>query len=143
MTEPKCPVCGRKMKLNSYPVKGMYGAKYRCCEWSSPARMGGTREEAERHARIAALKRKLKKPLTLDEVRHHCEMPYASPVWLETREAAFWIYANVNDDEMIKGALATIKDDWLTSNMVYGVRWRCWRSRPTDEERAAAEWEDK
>lgn len=30
-------------------------------------------------------------------------------------------------------------DDWKTS---YGLNWRCWTSRPTDEQREAVQWQE-
>ena len=30
-------------------------------------------------------------------------------------------------------------DDWRAS---YGIKWRCWTARPTDEQREAVKWDD-
>lgn len=83
------------------------------------------------------------KPLTLEEVKQHCEQLHAAPLFFENRKTCCWVYANMDDDELLKGEIASIKDDWLTyERMVYGVNWRCWATRPTEEERAAAPWEE-
>lgn len=136
MREPKCPICSRDMLLITYPVKLMYGAKYRCCGWTSPAKMGGTKEEAIKHARAAAMKRKLQKPLTLDEIAK------AGVVWLEDNDKEDIIPAIVGyviDHEIV---LHSVHCSFVSYLDEYGIRWRAWASDPTIEEREAAPWEE-
>jgi len=36
-------------------------------------------------------------------------------------------------------SVKTYLDDWRAS---YGMKWRCWTARPTDEQREAAKWDE-
>lgn len=89
---------------------------------------------------------RLQKPLTLDEVKKE------RAVWLEMRN---W---NEKTDIMpmlvlygVNGVCyrAVYRDtDWMDERTLdldydgYGVDWICWARKPTDEERAAAKWEE-
>lgn len=80
---------------------------------------------------------KLQKPMPLEEVRREIS------VWLEVK----------NEDLKLQIVEMTKRSGGVVyrlagSNELYGVLydtynkdWRCWESRPTDEERSAAEWE--
>ena len=77
------------------------------------------------------------KPLTLEEVKEK------KAVWIEGEELypallccrSYRYYSefctNVDEDEGLT----------LLDNDLYGMEWRCWAEKPTDEERKAAEWE--
>ena len=73
----------------------------------------------------------MQRPLTHKEAEDRLNS--GDPVWHEERDDLYckshWI------------APDGINNGWLDSNM-YGFSWRCWASRPTEEERAAAPWED-
>ena len=91
-----------------------------------------------------ALGKTKQKPLTLEEVKD------AGIVFIEyqyTKElrTAFVVKRGNNRDFNViaaKGS-STLRDCTLTqmSNSLFGKIWRAWASRPTDEERSAAEWE--
>ena len=42
--------------------------------------------------------------------------------------------------EMSEGSLLTVSDFWMLEDD-YGKRFRCWTSRPTDEQREATQWQ--
>lgn len=98
--------------------------------------------EAERITGKTAFRRfqPMQKPLTLEEA---IEAEY---VWMQSRVTTQSGYVRVvlyeNKYERVCAYRAgdnepdMIRADW------YGIIWRCWRTRPTDEERAAAKWED-
>lgn len=71
------------------------------------------------------------KPMTHKEAEDMLNA--GNPVWHEEREDLYckshWIISD------------GINNGWLDTNM-YGFAWRCWASKPTDEERAAAPWEE-
>ena len=77
------------------------------------------------------------KPLTLEEVKEK------KAVWIEGEELypallccrSYRYYSefctNVDEDEGLT----------LLDNDLYGMEWRCWAEKPTEEERKAAKWE--
>ena len=85
--------------------------------------------------------KELQKPLTLEEVKEK------KAVWVETK---------IEDEDLYPALLCgrsykyfsefctnVGKDEGfvLRDNDEYGVAWRCWTEKPTEEEREAAEWE--
>lgn len=77
------------------------------------------------------------KPLTLAEVLDGLKKGHVFYIedseevtntgWDENGAVDYWLNTDINKDLM---------------NAAYGVSWRCWASKPTEEERKAAEWED-
>lgn len=162
--KPLCPYCGpwngypdgveMEMSVTHCPTKqkaGGYAYEYdvifhckTCGSMSPGSGWKGSKKVAEEAARAAALRRfaPMQKPLTLDEI-------YAS-----------------NDALLMefKGEPAGIHDEWVLYSHTedetcrfwifgqycgkehninrYGKTWRCWRTRPTDDERRAAAWEE-
>ena len=73
------------------------------------------------------------KPLTIEEVKAEPDV-----VWVEWPPGGLWpcVIAEVEDDHCYF-------TDGETERMLrYGIGWRCWANRPTEEERQAAKWED-
>lgn len=76
----------------------------------------------------------MRKPLTLNQVNIYEEI-----VWIEFRNfpQAYGWRAGVDD------AMRWVRRVYRQmSNPVYGVHYRLWACRPTDEEREAAPWEE-
>ena len=83
----------------------------------------------------------LQKPMTEKELRALIDAGEDVAVYCEAKggERA---YANILCDGcIIEPYGMKIKADMLDYRR-YGIGWRAWASRPTDEERAAAPWED-
>ena len=77
--------------------------------------------------------RQPQKPLTVEEVKAEPDV-----VWVEWPLGGRWpcVIAEVEDDHCYF-------TDGETERMLrYGIGWRCWANRPTEEERQAAKWED-
>lgn len=144
---PKCPM-GHEMELIQVAAGGWRYVCTRCatsfrakkstsCGWLSPIK--STKERAY----DAATMRPLQKPLTRDEVVQVIN----APVWMEFRNE----FAAVNNAWALR-LQAWDESYYLVGNEIngvinprvdkYGQSWRCWASHPTDEERAAASWED-
>lgn len=106
-------------------------------------------------ARVAELEKPLE-PMTLEEV-FAVSRDEGNIVWLEYRdEAAVRCgYNGYYEPQHImeysafggyKGAVTFYPPGAETEKTpdpaVYGIGWRCWSRRPTDEERKAAEWDE-
>jgi len=84
---------------------------------------------------IILLKAQESRVLTVDEVRTWVYMPRIDrePIWVEIKNGvSAWIVSDEYYDMPI--------DENLSSDL-YGNIWRCWTSRPTDEQRQAVKWE--
>ena len=145
--KPMCPFCGREILV---PVFWDYFNKtwLACCRcnecdarWHTGYFAGATKEEAAEKACVASMHRPLQKPLTIQEL-----------VALIAAGEDIAVYCEAKGDDH---AYATIfcngKCIDLTGDMIdacdlvffrYNISWRAWAQRPTDEERAAAPWED-
>ena len=133
MSKVLCPYCGSEMKLEeSLPFSGVYA--YVCeCGAVSPSECG--KEEAY----AAAIRRPLQKPLTAKQA-------------VECREPC--IYLELIDDPSIYAAnfqlwhakgvyIASLFGSTITCNPSdYGKDLRCWATKPSEEERSAARWEE-
>ena len=86
--------------------------------------------------RIRKLRRfmPLQKPLTLEEVQ---AIQDGEPVFIE-RYDGNWAWALFGSEGGTEYPGLHYKPIWNG----YGLSWRCWRTRPTDEERQAAGWEE-
>lgn len=73
--------------------------------------------------------------MTVDEVRMWISVPRIDrePIWVEIENSVnAWIVSDEYWDMQI---------DVNLSSDLYGKKWRCWTSRPTDEQREATTWE--
>lgn len=98
---------------------------------------------------IKALQAQEPMVMTLDEV---AALPDGSIVWLEDNDKPDVIVGllrdvllTANDHIVVAIHFATVRNQLLevVTAMAddYGIRWRCWTSRPTDEQREAIPWE--
>ena len=97
--------------------------------------------------------------LLVSALRDAMDRPMQKPLTLEEANRASWVYFEEKDNGPIKHDIwpcviwsrgpgySFVDIDHLYRKMIYfktddyGVVWRCWASRPTDEERSAAAWE--
>lgn len=151
-----CPYCGAKMLLKNeiFNLQATDGNRarywYRCrnegCECDSP-----TRETAE-EAYKAAMRRwqEPNRVLTLDEVLEIACDDYNTEqetvMYLEYRED-YEGYAIVTDLETdgskILLEFSGIGGGVKQNEKDYGSLWRCWRRKPTKNERENTPWEDE
>ena len=135
-SEPKCPYCGRGMLPEYTPPEDHYYRCLYCKGVQSPAR------STPFEAFTAANSRHIQKnPLTLEEMFEligsgkpfatHCES-FEDPITYVN----LWI-----DNKVIEPIGKSISIDKILWD-AYGKTWRCWATKPTDEERAAAQWEE-
>lgn len=151
---PRCPM-GHEMALIQVAAGGWRYGCIRCatsfkarkstsCGWLSPIK--STKELA----REAAMKRPLHKPIPLDDI---LDSPFQIPCWIERKKNGMVrLVADVLDrsdyDRFFGQVDANMLEQGLVDRMTryradnYGKTWRCWATRPTDEERAAAKWEE-
>ena len=145
--KPTCPYCGSPMYKRIIPfVDGAWGGKYDCgnskCGISSPYVESYNQNECRKLAYEAALKRPLQKPIPpLEIFQNH----YQIPCWLE-RRGEIRISPEVLDKDSV-GYFGKIDSRiWIDYKKMkpeeYGKTWRCWRTRPTNEELEAAAWEE-
>lgn len=131
-TLPKCPYCGADMILDGL---GMVYC-YECENCGASAPWDDTPEKAYEKA----IRRPLQKPLTLEE-----SIVKDRVVWLEHRE----LYGSTPCACVLSDTSQVVHIFRLGNALAgfvtvrkYGETWRCWATKPTDEERAAAKWED-
>ena len=112
-----------------------YGDKWSECEYSGHGCIDALLEDT-----IALLKAQEPRVMTIDELR---KLQQQDVVWLE----------DADKEAIIPGIVITaLKKEWqfmtftgysglfCVSCVDYGKRWRCWTSRPTDEQREAIPW---
>ena len=137
-----CPWCGTEMEIKTvehhgadsflYPEEGrkpLWNAWTNClnynCEAEGPIVVEfESEQEAIKAARAAALRRYTPplKPMTLEEATERRSVWYEK-IGFEPREIREYGLGLTPPREN------------------YGVTWRCWLHKPTDEERNAVEWE--
>lgn len=95
-----------------------------------------TRECMEK-AYTDALCRPLQKPLELHEASDR-----RTPVWMEGRNGMLEMadVVNVSDAQRFAVFFFGQRNHVVLSEVGYGETWRCWATKPTDEERQAAAW---
>lgn len=82
---------------------------------------------------LALLKAQMPRVMTPEEVTHSEDW-----LWYESRDLyQGWVKMNDCDDEWIDWEDCTV--DRLG---FYGSQWRCWTSRPTEEQRKAVKWDE-
>ena len=96
---------------------------------------------------IDLLKEKEPRVLTLDEVIGHYSLPHIfvddlseQEDYLEDIQPLYFDFP-VDDPWAVHwrnySSVRKYIDDWKPS---YGVKWRCWTAKPTDEQRKAVQW---
>lgn len=155
---PRCPYCGAEMRLedNEDVIFGLFADEekmywYQCntpsCGIHSPA--NHTKEGAYK----AAMKRRQEpnRVLTLEEVFVIASSDYNTPeqetvLWLERRveEGGYATIPNIfAEDGKIVAEFSGIGFEVALITEGYGKHWRCWRRKPTKNERETAPWEDE
>ena len=139
--EPKCPYCGKIMHpyrnggANDPDVPPYwYGCTDEKCFSTSP--LAKTWEDALEFA----TRRPLQKPLPFHEFLDligpgHEVVTFCEGKGADRTDASIWISGQVID------AIGIESIDHIAFE-AYGKTWRAWAARPTDEERAAAPWEE-
>lgn len=143
---PKCPI-GHEMELIQVAAGGWRYGCIRCatsfkarkstsCGWLSPIK--STKERAYK----AAIMRPLQKPIPPSEIFYQS---YQVPCWLERRNENR-VSPEVLDKDSV-GWFGKIESRiWIDYKKMkpeeYGKTWRCWLTRPTNEELNAAAWEE-
>lgn len=136
---PKCPYCGSEM---SYECTYESGLAYSCknCWSESPFIKYKDGEDTKALCYEAAMRRPLQKPLTLEELKALIDPGDEVVTYCEAKGAER-TYANIwTGDLVIDVVEYEHKNSVCFEN--YGKIWRAWTTRPTDEERAAAPWEE-
>ena len=141
-----CPYCGSEMKRwteYELPNQTYFTVRYICgeCGATSPQQVHTDRERANELAKEEALKRfkPLQKPMTLEEASGTNEF-----VWIETITNKFvcpcdLCYAPEGGRRLTAYMIGDIFQLYYESQ--YNKTWRCWATKPTEEERQAAEWD--
>ena len=107
--------------------------------------LGKNLYDSEDEAYAAAIRRPLQKPLTLKEA---CESEEPC-VYMETIDSdAIEAVRVIEDGKNAYGETTyctyMLDDDNLNweAERRYGKTWRCWATKPSEEERSAAKWEE-
>lgn len=130
---PKCPGCGADMELMLLCCNSTFYYACAKCGWDSPT--GIDPESAFRMAmRRAEPKNRV---LTLEEATGSDE-----PVWLEAMSRVFIADVCVAPDaRMVQiQTIGKASCEYLPL-CDYGVLWRCWLRKPTEEEMEETPWE--
>lgn len=132
MDKVYCPWCNSEME--SLELAHRYTHICLGCGASSPIKH--TKEDAV----AAAMRRPLQKPLTLEEAMDGKE----PGVCVEHKVPHCIYYAFVSDSEFED--MCNIESIGRSTPCIariadYGKEWRCWATKPTEEEREAAKWE--
>lgn len=138
MDKVLCPWCRREMKLiHQFPTVGFWFY----CECGAMTPKGKTIEDAYTNADI---KRPLQKPLTLEEA---VELSAIEPkVILEEADSRMLYAADVyraKNESYLFAEFLGINGRFEFSAINYGKDWRCWATKPSDEEREAAKWDEQ
>lgn len=135
--KPRCPYCGGEMEKQDY---GRVCFWRRCpkCRATSPS--ANTAEEA-----YAAAMQRWREPndyLVRAEVLDRCKQgAEARPLWVEFRrndQRSRWM---VVDTPPTAFGTDTVKNYFADMCEQYGILWRCWLRKPTQEEMEAVPWE--
>lgn len=98
-------------------------------------------ESSKEQAYASAIRRPLQKPLTLEELLEHpdiivCESKIDGALQCGVCVGEYY--------EMQDGSVFPVSQDDIeemeSDGLVYGTHYRCWATKPTDEERKAAKW---
>ena len=131
----KCPYCGGEMKHRTEKVVDwaeVYRHNLKCeCGATSPYA-----DNLINAVKMAGL-RPAKKPMTCSEVIT------LDVAWLEDidKQEVIPAFPTLIYDRNMMFFKSANTDIITAKRGEYGIRWRAWASRPTDEERDAAPWE--
>lgn len=146
--ELKCPYCGEEMTIHVSEVYGgLLAVGYMFCPgcWSNGPTVKASTEEAVKRiyddVKATALRRSLQKPLTLEELHALIDSGDEVVIYIET-DTHVETYANIIYGMKIFDRYGETEGVDFLRFETYGKTWRTWASRPTDEERAAAPWEE-
>lgn len=144
--KPLCPYCGAEMKIHVHEFyDGAYCSGYALCPECgsySPSIAGDiSKEQLHDEVKAAALRHPLQKPLTLEELHALIDAGEEAVTYCEAKDdpqtyACIWYDGKSVDRD------AEAIDSGLLVYEHYGIDWRAWANRPTDEARAAAPWEE-
>lgn len=137
-----CPYCGNEMELEHYGIGDDESFVYGCPDCAAQSPISYSAESAL----ATALSRPLQKPLTLEEAKKN-------PIVIYFEHKSF---SNLNrygvrimgkkQYQMQDGSIIPLLSKYIKNNSLYigkfGLDWRCWATKPTDEEREAAKWDD-
>lgn len=163
---PRCPYCGAEMRIekpifaNEYDAS-LVGAKAgwftqaTCTKcWSVAPFVYGTETEKDAYevVREKAMRRwqEPNRVLTLEEVLEIASSDYNTPeqetvLWLERRvdEGGYATIPNIfAEDGKIVAEFSGIGFEVALITEGYGKLWRCWRRKPTKNERENTPWEE-
>lgn len=168
--EIRCPGCGRIM-MNSEPqiYTGVLGyarkspftyiSSFSCsCGWTAPIGFGETPAESTRDAAEKAKARsRQQKPLRLKDLGLYEDRPVfiesgrrrnkSSPVKIDTFKWVLLRWFGCESSPYISFVTTCLPDndgcyEFSLRRKDYGRTWRCWASRPTDDEREAAVFDE-
>lgn len=140
MTEtPKCHYCGAETRLNENN-EGIYWYECRECNATGPT------EKTPVEALSAALHRAEPKmrPLTLNEIYAKLYDEDWNVVWIEGPDSqkAEPMCPYYKEENKIVFCAPPFVRVWKETISRYGKSWRCWPRKPTQEQMAAAKWEE-
>lgn len=140
MTEtPKCHYCGAETRLNENN-EGIYWYECRECNATGPT------EKTPVEALSAALHRAEPKmrPLTLNEIYAKLYDEDWNVVWIEGPDSqkAEPMFPYYKEENKIVFCAPPFVRVWKETISRYGKSWRCWPRKPTQEQMAAAKWEE-
>lgn len=147
---PRCPYCGAEMRLenNEDVLFGLFADEermywYQCnaplCGIHSPAR----HTEADAYKAAIARWQEPNRVLTLEEVIADANADSWKFEWVERKGEKDIIHQtcpfSVNTERTIFASPGD-KRIYRGDNSNYGVTWRSWLRKPTEDEREAAKW---
>lgn len=142
MNKVLCPYCGREMELETDSLfdVGSCGEDdfyyYECPDCAAHSPCAGTNEQAYANA----MRRPLQRPLTLEEAKEQVSVwiEYSEKVkFVKRAEPALYVCSDDSKSCFDEG----FSEQFRLANKDYGEMWRCWATKPSDEEREAAKWE--
>lgn len=136
MDKVYCPWCGQIMELEHCGTDEDESFVYECPDCAARSPISYSAESAL----ATALARPLQKPLTLEEA---CESDY---VFCEFRDEGDVIpaklyHANLRTNIPYIMHELLGQEECYSEEKNYGRTWRCWATKPSDEEREAAKLE--
>ena len=137
--EVMCPYCGAEMNLEYGYAQGMSYACPNCWSESPFVKYRGG-EDTRALCYEAAMRRPLRKPLTLKKLRTLIDAGDETVTYCEAK-GADRTYANIWTGDLVIDVVGYEHKNHVCFEN-YGKTWRAWAARPTDEERAAAPWEE-
>lgn len=138
---PRCPYCGTPM-VGEEKIEGAYWYECYKCGATAPT------EETEQAAYTAAMQRYVEPnhPLTLEAAKEQ------RVVWMEKHlcepvPVIFYVDAFPHQSVFV-GVFGVGEDEYFDNNVWYnnedyGVEWRCWLRKPTQEEMSTTPWREK